>query len=76
MIEAFIALGVGGVLAFLLAGPRLGGRAQGVRIPPGVLSDIAARMLMLPPAPLVAPPVPLDPAAAPHKATQTAQKFE
>jgi hypothetical protein len=74
MVEAVIALGVGGVLAFLLAGPRAGRRVAD-QVPPADLPARTTRMRALPPAPLTAPPAPLDPAAAPHKATQTAQKF-
>ncbi len=75
MVEAMIALAVGGVLAFLLAGPRVGARPTLHQVPRGTPSELVARLQALPPTPLIAPPIDADPSAPPHKATQTAQRF-
>ncbi|MCB9491888.1 MAG: hypothetical protein H6674_07460 [Dehalococcoidia bacterium] len=80
MVEAFVALGLGGVLGFLLGGPKL---SAGQRAPKATVAATAAQARTpassrAATATSAAPPAgtPAPSGGAPRKATQTAQKFK
>ena len=86
VVEALVALGLGGLLAYLLSGPLAGATAerpdasrakQPVKPANGAAKALSTQAKAAPPAPLVAPPVTLPPSvASPRKSTQTVQKFK
>lgn|GEM_PF-4291333 len=80
MVEVIVALGLGGLLAYLLNGPPAGASAnqppreqrpkQSARPKP----KLTAAAKKAPPAPLVAPQLPVAP--SPRKSTATVRKFK
>lgn len=78
-----VALGLGGLFAYLLSGPLAGAsatppppaqRPKQTAPPEGKLTAATQKSTQTPQPPLVAPGAPT--AATPRKATQTAQKFK
>lgn len=82
MVEVVVALGLGGLLAYLLNGPLAGASAnqpprekrskQAARPKP----KLTATTKKAPPAPLVSPTASALPAPSPRKSTATVRKFK